>query len=162
MPTTCFDPADLIIPAFDSKAKSIELTAHFHPGQVRMLEYIANSGRFPLHDKEQIVRWAACWAIHTLLATLPSSFSLVEARMNILQDENFERQKDSLGTSVEKYLAAGNADAARRLVVQANEDYQNITNEYWRTKWLSTIEPAIEILSAKGIDLRLHKGSPSR
>lgn len=162
MPNTCFDPTNLIIPAFDPNAKAILLTIELHPGQVRMLDYIVNSRRFPFHENVQIVRWAVCWGIHTLLAPLPSSFGLIEAKMNILQDENFERQKDCLGTSVQKYLRAGNTDAARRLVLQANEDYQNIANEYWRTKWLSTIEPAVEMLSAKGVDLKLQKRPPSQ
>jgi len=162
MPNTCFDPAYLIVPAHDSNAKTVLLTAELHPGQVRMLEYIVNCGRFPFHQNAQVMRWAVCWAIHTLLASLPNGFGLIEAKMNILQDENFERQKDCLSVSVQKFLAAGNTDAARRLVLQANEDYQNIANEYWRTKWLSTIEPAVEILGAKGIDLRLQKRSLPR
>jgi hypothetical protein len=159
---TCFDPADLILPAYDPNSKTVTLAVDLHPGQIRMLEHIVNCARFPFHENAQIVRWAVCWGIHTLLAPLLSSFGLIEAKMNILQDENFERQKDCLGTSVQKYLAAGNTDSARRLVLQANEEYQNIANEYWRTKWLSTIEPAVEILGTKGIDLRLQKRSPPR
>ena len=149
MPNTWFDAADLIVPAYDSNAKTIKVAVELHPGQVRMLEYILGSGRFPFHDIAQVVRWAVCWAIHTLLAPLPSSFGLIEAKMNI-QDENFERQQDCLSVSVQKYLEAGNTDAARRLVLQTNEDCQNITNEYWRTKWLSTIEPAFENPRRKG------------
>jgi hypothetical protein len=144
MPNTCFDPGDLIVPAHDPNAKTILLTVELHPGQVRMLEYILNCDRFPFRQQPQVVRWAVCWALHTLLAALPNSFGLIEAKMNILQDENFERQKDCLGESVQKYIADGNIEGARRLVIQSQEDYQQIYNEYWRAKWLSTLAPAVE------------------
>src|SRR5438552_15036471 len=124
MPNTCFDPADLIIPAYESNAKTIEVTVGLHPGQVRMLEYIVSCGRFPFHDNVQAIRWAVCWAIYTLLAPLPSAFGLIEAKMNILQDENFERQKDCLSDSVHKYLAVGDTEGARKLVIQSHQEYQ--------------------------------------
>jgi hypothetical protein len=106
MPDTGFDLADLIIPCFDSNAKTVQLTLDLHPGQVRMLEYILECGRFPFRDIEQAIRWAVCWAIYTLLAPLPSSFGLMEDRMNILHDENFERQKDCLSDSVQRTTSA--------------------------------------------------------
>jgi len=122
-----------------------------------MLEYILNCGRFPFRDDAQVIRWAVCWAIHTLLAPLPSTIGLIEARMNILQDENFERQKDCLGDSIQKYLAARNIEGARRLVVQAYEEYRKISSEYWREKWLSTLESAVEMLRQQGIPLEFGK-----
>ena len=91
MPDTCFDPGDLIIPAHDPNAKTILLAVELHPGQARMLDHILSCGHFPFRENAQILRWAVCWAIHALLAALPNSYGLIEAKMNILQDENFER-----------------------------------------------------------------------
>src|SRR5438046_4051717 len=106
-PSTCFDPADLIIPIFDAHAKTRELTVQFHPGQVRMLEYLVDCRRFPFHQVADVVRCCVCLGIEALLNPYPSPFALIEARMNILNDERFERQKDVIGGSVQKYLAAG-------------------------------------------------------
>jgi hypothetical protein len=156
MPNTCFDTAELIVPAHDPNAKTVSLVVEIHPGQVRILDYILQCGRFPFHENSQIIRWAVCWAIHTLLAPLPHTFGLIEAKMNILQDENFERQKDCCAIAVQKYLATNNTEAARRLVIQSYEEYRKIPNEYWKMKWLSTLEDAIEMLKQKGVDLELH------
>ena len=162
MPNTCFDSTDLIVPAFDYQAKSVQLTVQIHPGQVRMMEYILNCGRFPFHDNTQVRRWAVCWAIYTLLAPLPSTFGVIEARMNILQDENFERQKDCLEVSVQKFLANRNSDAARTLIMHSHEEYRKIPNEYWRNKWLSTLDRAVEMLGQQGIHLKIGELAPTQ
>ena len=112
MPSTCFDPSDLIIPAFDTNSKTVEITVDIHPGQARMLEYFASAERLSFRDRENVVRWCIAWGMHTLDGPLPSSFSLVEAKMNVLYDERFQRQKDCLADSVQKYLAAGEKENA--------------------------------------------------
>src|SRR5437660_156797 len=154
-PSTCFDPADLIIPIFDAHAKTRELTVQFHPGQVRMLEYLVDCRRFPFHQVADVVRCCVCLGIEALLSPFPSPFALIEARMNILNDERFERQKDIIGVSVQKYLAAGNIEAARKLVMLSYEEYRRIPTEYWRTRWLSTLEPAVDLLRQRGVNLNL-------
>src|SRR5438132_754636 len=82
-------------------------------------------------------------------------FTLVEAKMNILQAERFERQKDCAADSVQKWLAAGNIEAARKLVMLSYEEYRRIPTEYWRTRWLSTLEPAVDLLRQRGVNLNL-------
>src|SRR5438034_1616363 len=151
MPSTCFDPSDLIIPAFDTNAKTVEITVDIHPGQARMLEYFASAERLSFRDRENVVRWCIAWGMHTLDGPLPSSFSLVEAKMNVLHHERFHRQKDCLADSVQKYLAAGEKEKARRVITVAAEEYGRITSKYWRELWLSTIAPAVEMLQQHGI-----------
>jgi hypothetical protein len=74
--------------------------------------------------------------------------------MNILNDEGFQRQKDCLGDSVKKYLAAGDKESAHRLVSLSHEEYCRIPNEYWRALWLSTLNTSIEMLRRHGIDFK--------
>jgi hypothetical protein len=155
MPNTCFDPTDLIIPAFDACAKTRELTVQFHPGQVRMLQYLADCGRFPFHQVADAVRCCVCLGIEALFSPFPSPFAIVEARMNILNDEKFERQKDVLGDSVQKYLSFGDVENARRVVKLSFQEYSRIQHPYWKPLWLSTLEPAIEMLCNRGVNLRL-------
>ena len=95
-------------------------------------------------------RRASAQRVCLTVRTVPSGFGLIEAKMNVLQDENFERQKGCLSVSVQKYLAVGNVETAKRLIVQSYEEYQKISNEYWRIKWLSTLETAIEMLVQQG------------
>src|SRR5205823_8870175 len=154
-PSTCFDPADLIIPIFDAHAKTQEITVQFHPGQVRMLSYLVDCGRFPFHQVADVVRCCVCLGIEALLSPYPSPFALIEARMNILNDERFERQKDCLSESVQKALAAGDVEGARRLVAFSYEEYNRITHEYWKPLWLSTLEAPLEMLRQRGVNLKL-------
>ena len=150
MPSTCFDPSDLIIPAFDTNSKTVEITVDIHPGQARMLEYFASAERLSFRDRENVVRWCIAWGTHTLDGPLPSVFSLVEAKMNVLHDERFQRQKDCIADSVQKYLAAGEKDNARRVLALAFEEYHRIPSKYWRDLWLSTLEPGLEMLRQHG------------
>jgi hypothetical protein len=84
----------------------------------------------------------------------------MESKLNILQAERFERQKDCLAVSVEKELAAGNRESARRLVIFSFEDYCAINNPYWKTMWLSTLSVPLETLRQHGLrglpDLQQH------
>jgi hypothetical protein len=146
MSSTSFDPSDLIIPAFDANAKTVEITVDIHPGQARQLDYLASAERLSFRDRENVVRWCIAWGTHTLDGPLPSSFSLVEAKMNVLHDERFQRQKDCLADSVQKYLAAGEKENARRALALTSEEYNRITSKYWRDLWLSTLEPGLEML----------------
>jgi hypothetical protein len=160
MPNTCFDPSDLIIPAFDTNAKTSELVVHVHPGQVRILDYLTASDHLPFRDRDDVIRWCICFSSHTLLDCLPNPFALCEAKMNILQDERFERQKDCLADSVQKYLAAGENENARRVVDTAAEDYRRIQNPYWRSRWLSTLDSAIQMLQQHGIHTKATMSLP--
>ena len=154
-PSTCFDPADLIIPIFDAHAKTQEITVQFHPGQVRMLEYLVDCRRFPFHQVADVVRCCVCLGIEALLSPYPSPFALIEARMNILNDERFERQKDVIGGSVQKYLAAGDVESARRVVTLSFQEYSRIQHPYWKPLWLSTLQAPLEMLRQRGVNLKL-------
>jgi hypothetical protein len=155
MPNTCFCPDDLIIPAFDANAKTSDVSVQLHPGQVRMLEYLVDCDRFPFHQVADVVRCCVCLGIEALLSPFPSPFALIEARMNILQDERFERQKDCLSESVQKELATGDVEGARRLVAFSYEEYSRITHEYWGPRWLSTLEAPLEMLRQRGMNIKL-------
>jgi hypothetical protein len=159
MPSTCFNLSELIIPAFDARAKTLEIVVHIHPGQGRILDYLVKCDRFPFRDRVDITRWCLCWGIHTLLGPIPSFFALVEAKMNILQDERFQRQKDCLAESVQKYLASGEKECAKRLVSLSFEEYSRIPNEYWRLQWISTLSIAIEMLRQNGVSFKATDGS---
>jgi hypothetical protein len=150
-----FDPSDLIIPAFDMNAKTEKLTVSIHPGQGEMLDHLANSHQFPFQGREDIVRWCLVYGLYCLLGPFPSAFALLESKMNIWRHERFERQKGVLGDSVTKYLAAGDKESARRLVVLAHEEYSKIHNEYWRALWLSTLNTSVEMLRQHGIECKL-------
>ena len=155
MPNTCFCADDLIIPAFDSNAKTSDVTVQLHPGQVRMLEYLVDCRRFPFHQVADVVRCCVCLGIEVLFSPFPSPYALIEARMNILQDERFERQKDVLGESVQKYLAAGDVESARRVVTLSFQEYSRIQHPYWKPLWLSTLEAPLEMLRQRGVNLKL-------
>ena len=155
MPNTCFCAEDLIIPAFDSNAKTSDVTVQLHPGQVRMLEYLVDCRRFPFHQVADVVRCCVCLGIEALLSPYPSPFALIEARMNILNDERFERQKDVIGGSVQKYLAAGDVESARRVVTLSFQEYSRIQHPYWKPLWLSTLEAPLEMLRQRGVNLKL-------
>ena len=155
MPNTCFCADDLIIPAFDANAKTSDVTVQLHPGQVRMLEYLVDCGRFPFHQVADVVRCCVCLGIEALLSPYPSPFALIEARMNILNDERFERQKDVIGGSVQKYLAAGDVESARRVVTLSFQEYSRIQHPYWKPLWLSTLEAPLEMLRQRGVNLKL-------
>ena len=155
MPNTCFCADDLIIPAFDSNAKTSDVSVQLHPGQVRMLEYLVDCRRFPFHQVVDVVRCCVCLGIEVLFSPFPSPYALIEARMNILQDERFERQKDVLGGSVQKYLAAGDVESARRVVTLSFQEYSRIQHPYWKPLWLSTLEAPLEMLRQRGVNLKL-------
>ena len=155
MPNTCFCADDLIIPAFDSNAKTSDVTVQLHPGQVRMLEYLVDCGRFPFHQVVDVVRCCVCLGIEALFNPFPNPFAIVEARMNILNDERFERQKDVLGESVQKYLTAGDVESARRVVTLSFQEYSRIQHPYWKPLWLSTLEAPLEMLRQRGVNLKL-------
>jgi hypothetical protein len=153
MPNTCTNDSDLIVPAFDATAKTSQLILNIHPGQVRILDYLAASDRLPFVDREDAARFAICYGAHALLIDVPNNYTLLEAKMDIFQDDRFEQQKDSLAVSVHKYLAAGELDNARRLVTASFEEYRGISIPYWRTRWMSTLAPAIEMLRHRGVRL---------
>ncbi len=160
MPNTCFDRDDFIIPAFDGSARTRELTVQFHPGQVRMLEYLVDCDRFPFHQVADVVRCCVCLGIEALLSPFPSPYALIEARMNILQDERFERQKNVLGESVQKYLAAGDVESARRVVTPSFQEYSRIQQPYWKSLWLSTLEAPLELLRQRGVNINIKVCDP--
>ena len=75
--------------------------------------------------------------------------------MNILNDERFERQKDVIGGSVQKYLAAGDVESARRVVTLSFQEYSRIQHPYWKPLWLSTLEAPLEMLRQREVNLKL-------
>jgi hypothetical protein len=75
--------------------------------------------------------------------------------MNVLHSERWNSQKHCLADSVAKSLAHGEKENARRLVVLAFEEYSHIPIPYWKRAWLSTLEPAIQMLEQHGIRLAL-------
>jgi hypothetical protein len=77
--------------------------------------------------------------------------------MNIYYDEKFQQQRDCLNTSVQKYIAAGNLEGARRLVIHSHEEYSRISCEYWRNRWLSTLDESIELLQQRGAHISFNK-----
>src|SRR5947209_13362853 len=139
MPSSCFDPSDLIIPAFDTSASTAHIGLDVHPGQLRILNYLAGSNLLPFRNREDVARFAMCFGTHALLISIPSGFAILEAKLDLLQDERFQRQKDCLSDSVLKYLAAGELENARRVVLNAFEEYRRIPTLYWRNLWLSTL-----------------------
>jgi hypothetical protein len=151
LPNNHFDPADWIIPAFDADAKTLHLNLNVHPGQVRILDYLTACDHLPFRNRDDVIRWCIAYGGHTLLGPLPSTFALIEAKTNILHDERFQAQKDCLAESVQKYLARGENDLARRIVTITFEDYSQIGVKYWRNLWLSTLQSAIEMLEQRGI-----------
>src|SRR5438552_13235876 len=160
MPNTCFCADDLIIPAFDSNAKTSDVTVQLHPGQVRILEYLVDCDRFPFHQVADVVRCCVCLGIEALLSSFPSPYALIEARMNILQNERFERQKDVLGESVQKYLAAGDVESARRVVTLSFQEYSGIQQPYWKSLWLSTLDTPIDMLRQRGVNINVKLCDP--
>src|SRR5437667_11152802 len=94
MPSSCFDPSDLVIPAFDSYAKTLHLTIDIHPGQARMLDHFASCDWLPFRERDALVRWWICGGVEPLLGPHPSTFALVEANVNVQQAGRFEREQD--------------------------------------------------------------------
>jgi hypothetical protein len=155
MPSTCFEPSDLIIPAFDHNAKTPEIVNfHLHPGQVQMINSLLDSGRYPFRDRGDIIRWSIAFGTYTLFGTLPSVFVLTEAKMAILMHECFKCQKDCLADSVSKYLARGDKEGARRVVKLSLEEYQRISHEYFRDLWMSTLHTPLEMLRQRGVEIK--------
>ena len=151
MPNYCIDPSDLNIPAFDTDSKTFTITLNIHPGQAQILDHLARSPSFGFVNTENAARFCICWGIHTLLGPLPPSFRFAEAKLNTLQYERLQRQRDIVAESVQKYLARGEHELARRTVSLAYEDYRSIAVEYWRDLWLATLEPAVEMFKQHGI-----------
>jgi hypothetical protein len=159
MPNTCFDPADFFVPACADDGQTVKLALELHPGQSRLLEHILTHTPIPFHTYSEVIRWCICWGVETLMTRpLPNSAALIEAKMNMLRHEGLERQKECLDVSVQKYLATGNIECARKLLVQSYEEYSRIRSEYWRQVWLSTLEDAAEMLRYHGVRLNLSKG----
>lgn len=148
---TCPDDGNFIIPSHDPDGASARQTVQIHPGQDRILEYLVDAKRNAFQNKEALIRWCICWGIYTLFGPLPNSISLMEAKMNIFYDERFEKQKDCLGISIQKYLATGNMEAARRTVTLCYDDYSRIVCEYWKEQWLSTLKESIDLLQRRGV-----------
>src|SRR5207244_4373043 len=63
--------------------------------------------------------------------------------------ERFERQKDVLGDSVQKYLSFGDVESARRVVTLSFQEYSRIQQPYWKSLWLSTLDTPIDMLRYK-------------
>ena len=87
MPNTCINDSDLIVPAFDASAKTSQVILNIHPGQVRILDDLAASGLLRFVDREDAARFAICYGAHALLIAVPNNYALLEAKMDILQDE---------------------------------------------------------------------------
>jgi hypothetical protein len=156
-PRTCHDDSDYVIRAHDADGKTVRLPLNIHPAQARMLDYLANTKGCGLQTTDAVARWCISWGIYTLFGPLPNTIALMVAKMNIFQDERFEAQKDCLSTSVHKYLIAGNIEAARRVVSLSHEEYSQIRCDYWRARWLSTLEEPIDQLRQLGVQINPFK-----
>jgi hypothetical protein len=154
---TCFDRADLVVSAHDPDGQAFRLAVDLHPGQGRILEYVLRDDRFPFRHYADVVRWCVCFGLYTLLGPLPHPLALMEAKMNIFQDERFEKQKDILAISIQKYLTAGKVEVARRLASLCYDEYSQIQCEYWRVRWLSTLKEPIEQLKQFGVEINIRK-----
>jgi hypothetical protein len=157
MPNSCFDPNDFIVPHRDPDGRTVRLSVDLHPGQVRIIEYLLSMGKHGITDQEALLRWCVCWGLHALLDHPPNAFALTEAKLNVLQDEVFEQQQYCLSTSVHKYLAAGNVEAARRVVNGCIADYGRISCGYWRNRWISTLAESLDQLQRRGIRVELSR-----
>ena len=157
MPNTCFDTNNFAVASRDAAGKTARLDVDVHPGQLRIANFILESGTFRFADSGDLVRWCLGFGLHTLLGRLPHPHALMEAKLNISQDERFEAQKECLSISVHKYLIAGELEAVRRAVSLSHEEYSQIQCEYWRLRWLSTLKDPIEQLQKLGVQINIQK-----
>lgn len=151
MPNSCFDSSNFSISHQDAQGRTVRLSVDLHPGQMRIVDYLLSTTNYGIPDREALLRWCICWGLHALLGYPPLSVLLMEAKMDIFQDEMFEQQQDCLGVSVQKYLAAGNFDEARRVVGHSHDEYRQISCNYWRGRWLSTLTEPLNLLHQMGI-----------
>jgi len=159
MPNTCFDTDHFEIPARDAEDHTVRITVDIHPGQARIVDHLVSRARHGITDKDALLRWCICWGVYTLLGHPPNSVALMEAKINVLQDDQFEQQQHCLSISVQKYLAAGNLDAARRVVSHCQEEYRRISCGYWRERWLSTLTEPLDLLQRHGVRIRIRDGN---
>lgn len=154
MPTDFLNNADFQIPRFNSNSQTLSFVVDVHAGVGGMIKYVIDCERFPFRDRDAVIRWCVAWGLYALLEKPPDAAALAAAKHNLLQEDQFWQRQDRIAISVEKYLAAGEPGLARRLVEISLEEYSQIPNEYWRMRSLSTLTVAIEILQARGINLR--------
>ena len=140
--------------AFSVNSQTSVLVVDFHPGQVSMIDYLITCGRFPFRDRDAVIRWCVAWGLYALLEQRLDVATLAAAKNYLLQEDELQHREECTAVSVQKYLAAGQPEHARRLVEISLEEYSQISVEYWRMRSLSTLTPAIEILQAHGINLR--------
>ncbi len=153
MASACLDVSNLIIPEVNCYSHTQSRVITLHPVQWLMIKFLLRRiGGLPFRTTDEVIRWCVAWGLYALLAPqLPSAVALAEAKFNILEENRFERQKDCLADSVQKLLAAGEVDNAKRIVRISLDEYKRIQNPFWRERWLLTVEAAAEVLRSHGV-----------
>ena len=107
--------SQLYIPSCNGHSHILSKVIDFHPVQWQMAESLLHRGGLPFRDPDGVIRCGLAIGLYVLLQPQPDRATLAGAKANIDQDAEFERKKDCLAESVQKMLAAGQVDGAKRI-----------------------------------------------
>jgi hypothetical protein len=125
---------------------TVRIQLNIHPGQHRVLEYIAKTQRFGFADVAAFIRWCICYGVFEFLRRPPHPLVLNQAKQNIWWDEEFEGKVLHLLETFHTYLAAGAITQARELVEHWRRDALNQPDCFWRDRHLKALEEPLRIL----------------
>lgn len=143
-----YDPADFIVPAQDTKGHSERVWCRLQPGHDRQLEVILGSRKFPFRSKGDIIRWAVVRGIKMLeqMEAMPSVTAQVDIILQVMKDEEFQRDFGNVFESVSKNINAALASGprginrARQIVAQFKMHIMKMPDGYWKEEYSDRFE----------------------
>lgn len=150
-----FSPSDsrdqeFRVPIYDAHGHSKNVQVHLHPGYVIEARRVVDSKHFPYRNTSDLIRHALKRHLHWLNQELEkesiggSILGTVEAGMVLLQEEEIRAEHaenvGKLAAQVGVYVAAGQQERARVLVLRFRATLARIPDEYWRGEYLREID----------------------
>lgn len=132
---------EFIIPAQDTKGHSERFFCRIPPGMMRDLKIIKESKRFPFRTMGDIGRVAIKLMIELLqnMEPIPSVNQQVDTIAGLVRDEEWHQEFvgtfELVGRAINRYIAAGEGNQARRLLMKIRDEIRAMPKGYWRSKY---------------------------
>jgi len=139
---------DFVVPAKDADGHSARFNRYIQPGHRRQITILRASGLFPYKSDGDVVRHLIKRGLDWLLSLYPDDDRLAEMKsigvqvdmiMELVKGEEFQqdftRTFDAISPRVGEYVAEGQMEQARGLVVRMSNLIDAMPEGYWRNKY---------------------------
>lgn len=133
-----------MVPAQDQHGHSARIDSRLPPSMAKDVSNLIEQGRFPFEGKSDFYRWAIYLGLQTCKDLGGVGMSAATKTLIALYQEeqanlNYREVLEKLTNTVQRLLAEGATDNARRLLRSAMQVIEEMDEPFWKERYTSDV-----------------------